>query len=596
MFTGKKVKNKLKEIIKTYREFIGGIRKFFIFLKPYRKYGYIAAFFLGISVLLELPMPFFTMYLIDKVIPGKKLYLLNLMAILLLFLLIVRAFSLFFYRLNIVKYKTRVIFDIRKKLIEKVLNIPYLKFKDLSPGYMVTRIDGDVDQLEGLMAETFIDILKDIITFLVGIGILFFLNVKMAISALLLLPLFVWTMHHFGVKLNKLTEVLRERWAEFTKEIEELIESGLSLKARVRESFGIFKFCKRHIRALKQDVKTEITGALSGIVLDVVGSLSPLVILWLGIREIINGGLTLGEFFAFNSFLMYLYGPISSLVNTNVDIHSTLASADRIFEILNWEEEPSGNIELNSLKGEVVFKGVSFSYSLDKEFYFDFKILPGEKIAIVGESGSGKSTILKLMVGFLRDYGGEIFIDGIKLEEIDLKSLRKLIGYGSGENFIFSGTISENISLYTICDEKWLNRCMEMADCFEFVERLEKGINTKIGREGRKLSTGEMQRINLARVLYGRPEMLILDEITSGVDLKSEKKIYNALLREFSDKTVIVVNHRVESVKGFDRILFVKDGEVVEEGDFLSLMKKRGDFYRLYTYQKRNLERISEKN
>ncbi len=135
-----------------------------------------------------------------------------------------------------------------------------------------------------------------------------------------------------------------------------------------------------------------------------------------------------------------------------------------------------------------------------------------------------------------------------------------------------------------------------MADCFEFVERLEKGINTKIGREGRKLSTGEMQRINLARVLYGRPEMLILDEITSGVDLKSEKKIYNALLREFSDKTVIVVNHRVESVKGFDRILFVKDGDVVEEGDFLSLMKKRGDFYRLYTYQKRNLEGISERN
>ena len=588
-------KKRVKEIILTYKKFFKGIGKFLKFLKPYRKYGYFAAFFMAITVLLELPMPFLTMYLIDNIIPKKNLRLLNIIAILLLFVLLVRALVQFLYRLNLVKYKVHVIYDVRKKLLRKIVSLPYMKLKTISPGYMVSRIDGDVDQLEGLMAETFINILKDLITFFVGMGILFFLNFKMALSALLLLPFFVYTMHHYGVKLNKLTEVLRERWANFTKVIEEVIEGIFSLKGRGRERWGEYRFGDKHVEALKQDSKTEITGSLAGIVLDIVGALSPLVILWLGIREIVLGNLTLGEFFAFNSFLTYLYGPISSLVSTNVDIHTTLASSERVFEILNWEGERVGGKKLNRIEGNIRFKNVRFRYGDDAEFYFDFEVKRGEKVAIVGESGSGKSTILKLLMGFLDGYSGEIFIDGIPLKEIDLREFRKRVGYVGGENFIFSGTIFENISLYISGDENRVRRSIQISDSEKFIRELEMGLYTEIGRNGRKLSTGETQRILISRALYENPDLILLDEATSGVDLKSEKYIYGRIMEEFSDRTVIFVNHRVESVRDFDRIFFVESGRIVEKGNFEKLLDLKGKFYGFYVTQKRKLEGLKVK-
>lgn len=549
--------------------------KFFLsYQKPYILLALFSGFLLLINVLLQLPMPLVTRYLIDNIIPSKNFKALNLLCLALLAVILLRQLSGYLMRVLIAKYKAKVHFDLERDLYLHIQQLPLHFFTSKPSGYILSRIS-EVSSAEALMADTFLSVLKDFLTLLVGAILILKLHFKLGIVSLLILPLFIFSLASFHKRLKSINKTLREESAKYFGKLEKNINSIEKIKTSLKEEDEGERVSKRLLSVTSLNIKSEIFSALASTVSSFIGLIAPFFVLWYGVSEIIRGNLTLGTFFAINSFLAYLYGPAQRLTEIGYSLSRALAGLERVYEIFSEKEEEKGGEEIDEI-GDIEFSNVSFSYNGSEKVLngLNIKINKGEKVAIVGRSGEGKSTIVRLILKLYEPMDGKILISGKDIKTINRKSLRGKISYISQNQKILEEDIEERKE-----ELKEIVRDLGIGETFEREQILQSG-----------LSGGEAQRLEIAEALVKRAELLIVDEGTSNLDYETERRALKALIEKYKEKTVIFVAHRLTSIKEFDRILVLDNGKIVEEGKHGELIKKGGTYALLWSSQEESIK------
>ena len=553
--------------------------RFLKFLSPYWKKGAWAFLFMLLSVGLQLPLPFLTKYLIDEVVAVKSFKLLNLIGLVLIGFLIIRAVSNLLQSYLLASFRGRVLFDVRVKLFERVQRASLSFFHGRQTGYLMSRLSDDVDAVQGLLAETLVTAGQSILTFIAGIICTIYIHPKLALICFAVLPLYVVSIAIFNRRIRSLSMETREQFALVQKDLQELL-SGMSLiKAFTAEGRATIRLISGLKRAIRAEVRMDITAALASISSAMISAIGPVALIWYGCGEIMRGNLTIGGLLAFSSFIGYLFGPVQVLYELNVGIQRSLAAVERIFEIMDVEPEGDAESVLSIPHGRVTYDGVSFSYGDNEAVLRDisFEIPPGRSAAIVGRSGAGKTTLASLLLKFYQPSAGRICIDGRDIGSISLKSLRSQIGLVAQDSFLFSDTIKENIRFgRPDASDEEIENAAKMAHAHEFIMDMPDGYLARIGERGCTLSGGQRQRVSIARAILKDPKILILDEATSQVDNESERLIQEALEKFMKGRTTIIIAHRLSTVEKADMIMVLHEGRIVDRGRHFELLAKEG--------------------
>ena len=482
-----------------------------------------------------------------------------------------------------------LIAELRAKVQKKVLTLPINYFDNNKSGALVSRIMSDVEGVRNLVGTGFVQLIGGILASLAAFTYLITISFKLTIFVLLPMALFATiALKAFGY----IRPIFRERGKKSAEVSGRLTESLNGI--RVIKGFGAedqeLHIFKNGVNEIFQLVKKSMTAqalmSSSGVLM--IGLASAGV---MGIGSFL--GLNNGEFISYTAMIAFMVAPILQIGNIGSQFTEAFAGLDRTEEImsLNPEEDKEiRTVELNSIDGEVIFNDVSFSYLEDSEVIknISFKAKKGSVTALVGTSGSGKSTIAGLAASFLNPNSGNITIDGVDLSSVKLSSYRKKLGVVLQDDFLFEGSIKDNILFSKPnASKKQLDDAVIAANVNEFTDRFEDGIDTLIGERGVKLSGGQRQRITIARAIIADPRILILDEATSNLDNESESLIQESLKKLMKGRTTFVIAHRLSTIRQADQILVIENGEIAEKGTHDKLLSLEGRYYNLHKYQAR---------
>lgn len=562
------------------------IFRFLTFLRPYWRKGLFAFLFMLFAVGLQLPMPFLTKYLIDKVLVMKSFRILNIIGFVLIGVLLLRIVSIYLERYFLATFRGRVMFDLRMAIFNHTERLRLSFFHNKETGYLMSRLSGDVGSVQGLLADTLVSFLQNILMFIAGVAATIYIHPKLAFISFSILPFYALSVWVFNKRIRDMSYELRENLAQMNKDLQELLSGITVIKAFTGEIYGSLRLIRSVKKGIKKSVKLDILSTLFSLLSALISSTGPLILIWYGCGEIMRGNLTIGGLMAFSSFLSYLFGPTESLMGINLTIQRSLASVERIFEIFDTTKETckDGESELKEMKGGIIFDNISFSY--DKEPILkniSFDINHGDKIAFVGETGVGKSTIASLLLRFYEPDNGDIYINGLNIKDIKLESLRKNIGYVSQDVFLFSDTIRENIRFGKRgAKDGEIETAARLAGIHNFIDNLSEGYDTEVGERGVKLSGGEKQRIAIARAVLKDAPILLLDEATSNLDRNTERNIIKSIEKLSLNKTLIIIAHRLSTIKDVDKIIVLDKGKIVDSGKHKELIKGSDIYKKLY--------------
>jgi len=552
--------------------------RFISYLKPYRLRVFESGFIMFINSALNLPAPLLMMYIIDDVLVDKNKNMLTILCGVSFILICFKLMSGFMQSLILENIHQRVILDIQKNIFNHIHRLDYSCFEKFQTGYLTNRIIQDVNNTQSLFADTFLSMARNSLTLFIGITAVYIIHWKLALLSTFIFPLFILSLMFFYKKIRLLNKQVREKSAKVSSIVQESLSAYYVVKSFITEKYESRKFFRAKKLFIKQLIKTFIFGSYAGIVNGIIVASAPLILLWYGGMEIMNNNLTLGQFIAFNTFLSYLFGPARSLLSINLSIQKSLASVERIFEILDIPIKiKDSNSPLNiDIKGMIEFKNVQFSFDGKKNVLEDvnLKIKPGEMVSIIGPSGSGKTTLVNLIPRFYDPNYGSIFIDGVDIKNISLKSLRRQIGIVHQDTFLFSNSILENIKYgnrNTSFEE--IKKAATIADAHRFIIELPDKYETIIGERGAKLSGGQKQRIAIARAIIKNPKILILDEAISWLDNNSIETLKESLRFLRKKCTIILITHRRAIIENFYRIVVLEKGKVFEKLDEINSLQ-----------------------
>ena len=535
--------------------------------------------------------PWLLRNIVDDVLISRNMVMLNLVAVGLVLLYLAK--SVFFYGQQYLMnwVGQRVVVDLRLQLYDHMQRMSFRYLYGKRIGEMLSRITNDVTILQGMITTVFIDIVVQAISFAGMIAFLLYINWKLSLLSFLVLPLAALVLDAASRRLRVVGHDVQQQLAGLSAIAAEALSAIriVRLFATEEQEYGRFESqSNAHFRALMRGVQTN--AALTGIV-EVILITALAMILWFGGRLVVSGELTPGELIAFLGYLALLVQPVRVFSRVVAQVQQGLAAADRVFEILDVESEvtpPKHPERVDDIRGEVAFQGVSFAYNEGAWVLEDvnFRVLPGEKVAIVGPTGAGKSTIADLITRFYDPQEGAVLIDGRDIRKLDLKGLRRKVGVVPQDPVLLKGSIAFNIA-YGCEDlsEGDIEEAARVAGIHDFVLSLPEGFNTEVGERGVTLSGGQRQRVAIARAIVRNPRILIMDEATSSLDAAVEQEIQEAMKKATSGRTSIVIAHRLATVREADRILVIDRGRIVEEGTHEELKRSGGLYARLCCLQ-----------
>ncbi len=544
-----------------------------------------------VNRLAGLVLPASSKYLIDHVIGERRADLLGTIALAAGAATLVQAVTSFGLSQLLGVAAQRAITEMRKTIQAYVLRLPIGYFDSTKTGVLISRIMTDAEGIRNLVGTGLVQLLGGLVTAAIALGVLFYLNWRLTTISILILATFGGGMAYAFAKLRPLFRERGKINAEVTGRLAETLGGIRIVKAYHAERSEQLVF-SRGAHRLFRNVAQTMTG-VSGVgafATVIIGAIGILMILEGG-RAILSGQMTLGDFVMYMLFVGLVAAPLISIASIGTQITEAFAGLDRIREVRRMateDQEDRHKASVAALTGDVAFEDVTFAYKpgVDVLKHVSFRAPSGSTTALVGSSGSGKSTLIGLVMAFNRPQHGGVMVDGRDLAAIRLQDYRTQLGVVLQDNFLFDGTIAENIAFakpHATPEE--IRRVARIAHCDEFVEQFEQRYDTVVGERGVKLSGGQRQRIAIARAILADPRILILDEATSSLDSESEGKIQDGLRALRAGRTTFVIAHRLSTIRSADQILVLEGGEIVERGTHEELLAANGRYRQLYDKQ-----------
>ncbi|MFS4481412.1 ABC transporter ATP-binding protein [Hyunsoonleella sp. 2307UL5-6] len=558
---------------------------------PRRNLVFIGLILIVIRSLAGLILPWQSKVLLDEVIPSKDVSQIYTLIAIVISAITIQAITSFALTRILSVQAQYLISELRAQVQKKVLSLPIRFFDNTKSGALVSRIMSDVEGVRNLIGTGLVQLVGGTFTAIVSLVILIKLNPWMTLFVFVPLSIFGYIALKAFKYIRPIFRIRGKINAEVKGRLTETLAGVRVIKAFNAEAQE-HKIFEKGVDELFQNVKKSLTATafMTSSSTFLIG-MATTGIMGIGGYYMILGEMTTGDFLFFTLILGFMIAPIVQMSNIGSQLTEALAGLDRTEELMNMaaeEDDAHRNIQLNSLKGDIAFHDVSFAYEADKEVLHNisFKAPAGSVLALVGSSGSGKSTIAGLSATFLNPKSGKVTIDNQDLSKVKLNSYRQYLGVVLQDEFLFEGTIKENIMFpRPDATEDELQNAVKAAYVNEFTDRFDDGLETLIGERGVKLSGGQRQRLAIARAILANPKIIILDEATSNLDTESEALIQKSLNVLVKNRTTIVIAHRLSTIRKADQILVIEAGRIVERGTHDELIALNGRYFDLYTYQ-----------
>ncbi len=564
----------------------------FRLLAPYKKRAAITLGAIIVANLAGLAFPWGIKLIIDEVVIGKKIGLLNTIVLGLACLLAVKFFFGYIREYSASALGEDMVCDLRTRLYRKIQSLSVQFVDSLPGGEVISYVISDVDSIRNFLFGGVLDFVYSFFNLFFVLTVLFFLDWQLTLIALLCLPMFGLMFFSVTPRLRKIYGRVREKYGELTARLSEMLNGIRVITAFAREEHEAGRFQS----AQGEIVRSSLAGHRMAVFLwmgsELISALALVAVLWSGALAVHRGRITTGELMAFYAYLGMLFVPVIKIAIINNDYQQASAALerlDRIFQKPLPVFSGPGPVILKKINGALIFDKVNFSYDKKNRALSDFSLAvqPQQIVALAGKSGAGKTTIINLLLRFYDPDRGTIYVDGRELKYLDLKSYRSQIAMVLQDDYLFNATVRENI-MYG-CPEagaEEIEKVACLANAHDFILRLPEGYDTLIGERGIRLSWGQRQRLSIARAILRDPALLILDEATSSVDSETERHIVeNAYRNLMRGRTTLVIAHRLSTITCCDTIVFLEQGRIAEKGTHEQLLERKGLYWKMWRHQ-----------